>query len=119
MTPLNTSNERADCGVRALAVACLCSYEDAHDALAATGRKVGGKTWDRQLIKAAKILGYKLKFCNASGTIANVKRELPTGRWIAHTAGHYVGIDNGEAIDHAAGTRRRIKYAFKATRIAS
>jgi hypothetical protein len=116
MTPLNTSSERRDCGVRALAVACLCSYEDAYEALESAGRKKKGLTYDRMLLKAAKSLGYKLKFHQASGTIANVKRELPTGQWIAKTAGHYIGVDNGEAIDWAAGTKRRIKYAFKATR---
>jgi hypothetical protein len=119
VTPLNSANERADCGVRALAVACLCSYEDAYAALESAGRKACGKTWDKQLIKAAKTLGYKLTLHNAAGTIANVKRELPTGRWIAHSANHYIGIDNGEAVDHSVGTRRRIKYAFKAERIGS
>ena len=117
MTPLDTPYERRDCGVRALAVVCFCSYEDAHAALRSVGRKNNCGTSAVRLIKAAKVLGYKLEKKNASGTLANVKRELPTGQWIAHTSDHFVGVDNGVAHDWASESRKRIKYAYKATRI--
>lgn len=109
------AQERADCGVRALAVVCGCDYKEAYDALAATGRKPRGKTWDRMLIKAAKSLGFKLKFTNTSkgATVLNVAKELPSGRWLIKTAGHYIGVVDGIAIDWAEGTRKRIKYAFR------
>lgn len=119
MTPLNTSNERRDCGVRALAVVCSCSYEEAHAALKSVGRKNNCGTSAVRLIKAAKILGYKLEKKNASGTLANVHRELPSGSWIAHTRDHFVGVVNGIAVDWAADTRKRIKYAYKVERVGS
>lgn len=109
--------ERADCGVRALAVACDTTYEEADTALLMAGRKPRGKTYNNQLITAAKSLGVKLTFTNTSkgATVLNVAKELPSGRWIVHTAGHYIGVVDGVAIDWAEGTRRRIKYAFKAS----
>ena len=112
------AQERADCGVRALAIVCACTYEESYAALALAGRKPKGKTWDRMLIKAAKALGYRLIFTNTTkgATVLNVARELPSGRWIVHTAGHYLGVVDGIAIDWANGTRKRIKYAFKAIR---
>ena len=119
MTPLDTPQERRDCGVRALAVVCFITYEEAHAALKAVGRKNNCGTAASRLIKAAKALGYTLEKKNASGSLANVKRELPTGQWIAHTSDHWVGVDNGVAVDWAAGTRKRIKWAYKATRIAA
>jgi len=119
MTPLNTSQERRDCGVRALAVACFCTYEEAHAALKSVGRKNNCGTSAKRLIQAGRILGYKLEKKNAAGTLANAKRELPTGQWIAHTRDHFVGVVDGIAHDWAANSRKRIKYAYKVMRIES
>lgn len=113
------AQERADCGVRALAVALNVDYGRAYDALAAAGRKPRGKTWDRMLIAAAKVLGFKLTFTGTSkgATLLKVGNELPSGRWIVKTAGHYCGVVDGVVIDWAEATHKRIKYAFKPTPI--
>lgn len=116
MNDLTHPIERRDCGVRALAVVCFCSYEDAHAALKSVGRKNNCGTSASRLIKAAKLLGYKLEKRNAGGTVANIKRELPTGQWIVHTRDHFIGVDNGVALDWASESRKRIKYAYKVTR---
>lgn len=117
--------EDRDCTVRALAVVCEVTYEDARLALLACGRQPRHGAFHHQWMKAAQMLGIELVdlgFLIKSRTVRTLERnELPR-----HFAGQLVLVDQVEhvaawdgeqVLDWSAGGLKRIEGLYLAHRV--
>lgn len=105
-----------DCAVIAIALACDVTYDKAHEALAAAGRRDGRPTYDWTMVQALKILGWKAEVANWKGkTAATLK--LPYGRHLVFVRGHVFCNKAGQSHDWTNGRRHRICKVWKLSRI--
>lgn len=110
------NKEDNDCGIRALAVACCVTYEKAYWALKEAGRRDGHVCRMTQVIDAANNLRHLMvRITCTSKTLRTVERELAKtyGGFIVTTVDHAVGVWNGELIDHARGSLRRLDGIYR------
>jgi hypothetical protein len=107
--------ERADCAVRALAVAADVPYAEAHAALAEAGRKRGRGTYHNTLVSAISALGREATRVRPERplTMKSVAEYYATGRYIICVRGHFAGLAHGEVHDWTAGSRRRVKFLYR------
>ena len=94
-------NEQADCCVCSISHACGVSYEEAHAACKKAGRKHRQGMYDDQIIKAVRILGFKLtKVKCKSKTFRtlykNIRSNLP---FLVFFNGHLSSIVNMQTWD--------------------
>lgn len=123
-------NERNDCAVRALAIACDVSYDEAHSACAAAGRKWRSGIRLDQIIAAGRKLGFEIRLFNdkEASDFADAlnSNRVPVGSitlrhpakypgvwkdgrsYILSTARHVAPCVNGAVIDEFANTKRRV-----------
>jgi len=114
--------ERNDCAVRAVAISAAISYREAHQLLAAEGRRSrrGTKTWmtERAIKKAgAKLEEVTFTYLRQNPTLAEAVHRLNIGRYLIITRGHALTLIDG--VIHDAGTisgpRSRVRRAFRVT----
>jgi hypothetical protein len=118
LNKLSVSNEAADCAVRAIAVCCDISYEEAHKLATKHGRKPGTGTDWSIIVKTINELGYALIWVNTPcRTIRVLERDLPkTGSFLISVRGHVLGYHNGQSVDWAAGRCHRIRTVWRILR---
>jgi hypothetical protein len=107
--------ERADCAVRAVAVATGEDYGRTLMYFAACGRKPRSRTRWPVIHAAAKRLGYKLvDWPVDSRTVRTVVKELPErGGFIISVSGHVAGFKDGQLVDWTEGRRHRVLQVFR------
>jgi hypothetical protein len=121
--------ERADCSVRALAIAAGMSYADAYQAFKEAGREDGKRTSWAVSCRLYERLGFcrhETRTCRYDGrriaasymTVAQLIRGHPKGRFILNRRGHAFALIDGVVHDWASGTgpRSRVRAAWKITR---
>jgi hypothetical protein len=133
-TPTRTG-ESKDCAVRALAVAAVMDYDDAHEMLAYYGRTDGKGTRDDVLFTSYQAAGFRnievfgttkaacfyarkygniVQNINKGITLKNFCKKYNKGRYIVVYAGHALAVVNGEVIDNGLNpANKRIVLAFK------
>ncbi len=109
---------KSDCGIRALAIACELSYEEARKRLkdASVVGKMGSRAISRGIYKddfsaALKELGWE--WCSAPKFEGRKARfsDLPHGRVIARMASHYVAVIDGH-INDTWDSREKMVYGY-------
>jgi hypothetical protein len=116
--------ENNDCAVKAIAIVANASYEEAHAALAAQGRKNGRGSNLPQIMAALKSLGvfvHGYKGIKDHGGVAmrrlpmsRVKYHLPSeGRFLVLTRNHIVAVKDGEVLDWTEGRRHQALFAWE------
>jgi len=118
-------NERNDCTVKAVSIACQVPYSEAHGYLKALGRRKGCGWFpnNHQRRKRGHVSGYidNLDFLGieyekvsvVSSTVSQIERELRTGHYMVHVSGHVLALVNGKVQDWTAGRRHRIVSVYK------
>lgn len=128
----NEHKERADCSVKAVAIACGTTYEKAHAALAKLGRKPrrGAKT--DMILKAVNEFGYKTvthkpeEFIKQyGGNSVNMRHVTPhqverfpevwakNETYLFFTRGHVLAVVNGKVHDHTRGRCKHVRQIMK------
>lgn len=127
--------ESSDCAVRALAVAAVMDYDDAHEMLAYYGRSNRKGTKHYVLFAAYQAAGFRnievfgttkparfyarkygdiVQNVNEGITLNNFCKKYNKGRYIVVYAGHALAVVNGEIIDNGANpANKRVVLAFK------
>lgn len=116
--------ERKDCAVIALAIACRTTYEAAHEALAKRGRVSGKGTYFLATTAPAVFdLGFKLTRLEdnrqkngAKYTPRTIGKAFPEGYYVCRVRHHVFAMVNGQVLDHAAGRCCRIKEIYRVTK---
>ena len=115
--------ETNDCSVKALSVALGVSYDVAHSALRARGRKERRGVQMRAIHGAAADLGYKLvpvtlpwvKRCKTAITLA---ANLPSrGRFLVDMPRHVAGCAAGKVLDWTEGRRKRVVTIYRPVKL--
>ena len=115
-------NERNDCSVKAVAILCNATYDEAHAALKAAGRKDRKGAGFDQIMKAVRSLGCYVEYddeLNHRGrnmhriTVNRVGAALPKGRWLVYSNGHVLAVKNGEVLDWTKGRRHQARLAWE------
>lgn len=106
--------ERADCAVRAVAVATGEDYDKVHNLFQSYGRQNRCRSrWGMEL-RAVKDLGYSyvVEVVKAK-TVRTVERELmKTRNYILRVSGHLIGVNQGKIYDWAQGRQHRIVRVY-------
>lgn len=124
--------EHNDCTVKALAVACNVSYDDAHQALEANGRKHRDGAYFHTIRAAVEQLGYKLNVIDPAGIIASYPKPhcdklknvtthhpdrfasvWPKGTFLLFPAGHVAAIVDGQNHDWTRGRANRVQSMYE------
>lgn len=108
--------EKNDCTVKAVAITCRTSYEKAHAACAAQGRRKGRGMYPEQYHRAIASLGYTVKPVKLSTkgkTAGNVGAFLKGGFYLVNFRGHVAAFHGSVNCDWTAGRRHRVKSIYK------
>ena len=110
------SRERADCTVRAIAVALSIEYDKAHAIAADGGRDNGRRAKMHKVIDAAKRAGFSLKKLSFQNprTVRRFIKEYPQGRYIVRKRGHAFAVVDGVPSE-AGRENQRITDAWQFT----
>lgn len=129
------TGERADCAVVAVAAACEVSYDEAHAALAAQGRKPRHGTYYQQTHNAIKALGFTLvrippehfiqQYPKAHQVLRSVTTHHPDRfarvwrdghTYLVHVARHVLTVRNGVNMDWSRGRAKRAIAIYRIVR---
>jgi len=110
--------ENNDCTVKAVAIACQVTYDEAHGYLKSLGRKWGrghhwagnGHGYTERLDKLG-IEGEEIEF--KSKTVKTLARELTKGHYMVKVRGHVLAIIDGKVEDWTAGRQHRVLKVMK------
>jgi hypothetical protein len=116
--------ERNDCSVKALALACDISYEDAYDEMLKVGRKKNKGAYTRQTLKALDNVGIKYREITPNGrrirqpnglkyTVRTIGRDFYAGTYIMTINGHILTMINGVVEDWTQGKLNRVQRLIK------
>ncbi len=119
-------NEKRDCAVIATALTCQVTYETAHAALKAAGRKDRkGTQFPTTTVPAIKALGYQVtevlsnRQPNGSRyTPKTIGNKLKEGYYLCRCARHIFAVVNGMVLDHSQGSNRRITQIYEVSKCA-
>ena len=94
-------NEQSDCCVCSISHACGVPYEEAHAACKKAGRKHREGMYDNQIIRAVRILGFKLtKVKCKSKTMRTLHRNIKSNKsFLVFVNEHLSSIVNKETWD--------------------
>ena len=118
-------NEDRDCSVKAVAIVCNASYEEAHAALKKAGRKNRKGANMPMIVAAIRSLGAYIEFEGLEadkhkGTnqrkcpVSRIASRLPKkGRFLALTCNHIVAVVDGEVLDWTEGRRHQVKFTWE------
>jgi hypothetical protein len=105
---LKAAGEANDCAVRALSAAAAVSYDEAHRATEAAGRRPRRGTPIEVTRQAARLLGMRVRHFRAQGNEHRAAELVkPQGRYIVRVTRHVYAIVNGVSFDSAPGRRAR------------
>lgn len=112
------SKERADCTVRAIAIAAGMAYQEAHDLLEAGGRRHGRRFhFGRWLAMQEKIGAYKWSVVYhriGAKSVGSLCKKQPEGRYIVSVRSHVFAFVDGAIQDtNPVRPGTRIKNVFK------
>lgn len=114
---LSTSmNERSDCSVKAVAIACDVAYKVAHKALANSGRRDREGVPMFKIKHALDLLGYRLDgIMVAAKTVASIPKDkaFSDGFFMVVVSRHVLAVKDGKVEDWTDGRRNRIQAAFR------
>lgn len=111
--------ETDDCGVMSLALVLGISYQEAHEALKAEGRKNGKATFPSQIVKAANNLGFKMEVLPSDHryytcrTLRSLQKKILSGNFLVYTTGHFSAVIDCEVEDWAKDSCKRIGGKIK------
>ena len=112
-------NERNDCTVKACVILCGVTYEEAHAAMKAEGRRnrCRSPNWHAH-IDAIKKLGFELIEEKFPGkTMVTLERDLKRyggGRkYLIDVRGHVAAFDGKQIVDWTKGRRHRINGVYR------
>src|SRR6185369_10199031 len=88
MSTSSYSFETNDCAVRALALACKMSYDEAHERLKKQGRKDRRGTRFLKTILRSKIPDYDIEVVDFKSTVFKFMQNKPIGSYIVVTRDH-------------------------------
>lgn len=103
------------CSVIALAVALDISYEQSWNLFRMVGRRANKGVSDRQIQSALRTAG--VVFESIKVTAKTVRTFKYKGNFIVTTCNHALAHQDGETLDHSAGTKRRIECVYKINHI--
>ena len=110
-------NNKVDCAVKAVAIACQIPYEQAHDELMRHGRKFKRRTPYGLPEIAIAALGYELvpvPRLEFAKTVKSAAENLPRHKtYIVQTRGHILTIRNGKAECWTDGRKHRVKKMWE------
>jgi hypothetical protein len=126
-------NETNDCTVKALAIVSGKTYDEAHRALAAAGRKPREGAYFSEQVKALLALGKTLKPVNKHEILATFPKNRkgktrtnmtthhprrfnklwPKGTFLLYTDRHVSAVVDGVMHDWAANTSRRVLCMYE------
>ena len=116
-------NERRDCSVKAIAIACRLTYKSAHITLQQLGRKNGKGASTPLILSAARVAGFEVtpvtRLRQKSGskfTPKTIGGKLKRGYYLAFVNGHVISVVNGVVHDWTAGRNHHINEVYKVTR---
>lgn len=116
--------EHKDCAVIAVALTCKVSYEKAHAALKACGRRDRSGTPFNVTEAAVRKLGYKInrykRMRQAGGsryTPKTIGGRLRKGRYLCRVRGHIFAVVDGQVMDWTAGRNHRIEHFYRVTKV--
>ena len=113
------ANERNDCAVKAIAIACNVPYKVAHRCLEKyAGRKHRRGTMTRFINGSIKKLGFDVTPHDVTAkTITTIARDtaVQDGFYVVYVRGHMAAIVNGQIEDWTEGKRHRVKSVYKVT----
>ena len=113
-------NEQGDCCVCSISHACGVSYEEAHVACKKAGRKHRKGMYDDQIVRAIKILGFKLtKVKCKSKTIRTLYRNIKSNKsFLVFVNEHLSSIVNKETWDEGVKNKcSRIQQVYLVEKI--
>jgi hypothetical protein len=122
LRPAEFAGERADCSVRALAIAAAISYSEAHRAFTVAGRKRGEGTFIGHTAVAHHFYRGQHEPALGPGLAAHQRRyptlaawvlAHPKGRWVVHVRQHAFAVVDGVVHDTAPAMRRRVIRAWR------
>lgn len=109
--------ERADCAVRAVAIATGEGYPMAHYALECQGRQMGEGTLLCDILTAVEELGYTWTKIESEDiparTPTTLERLNMQGQYIVNFRGHVAAMVDGKVLDWTAGRRHRILRMYR------
>ncbi len=115
-------NEKNDCTVKALSIACRVPYNTAHDALKQMGRKKGKGATNAQWMEAIYLLGCEFEETlwpkqknGSSYTPKTIGKAYKRGYYVVHFRGHVAAMINGEIQDWTVGRKHRVLAVYKVT----
>jgi hypothetical protein len=129
----HSMGETNDCGVKAVALVANVSYNTAHAALAARGRKNGKGTMTADIHRALIIdFNVKIEQVNAREIIATYPmphcekatcltthhprrfaKAWPKGKFLLYTKRHVAAVIDGELHDWTVNTAKRVTHIYK------
>lgn len=109
---MNTmQNERADCSVRATAAALGLDYSEAHQRLAALGRK-RNRGVKYRLIAAE--LGLEARPDLSARTLGKILPDMQSGRFVVRVYRHVFAVVNGLIVDNKpTNLNCRVKMVYQ------
>lgn len=116
-------NERNDCVVKAMAISCDISYDQAHEAHQKVGRKHRRGFVTDNIEDVYENIGANLELIGEppkqpsgySYTPKTIHKLCQQGRFICFCRGHIFAVVDGEVLDWTANTKHRITKVYKVT----
>jgi hypothetical protein len=115
--------EENDCAVKAVAIVCNATYEEAHATLKRLGRRDGRGTPMDVIMAAVKALGCHVTYngkhdhrgVNCGRRTINSLRlpEGGKGRWLVLTRNHILAVVDGKVMDWTEGRRHQARLAWE------
>ena len=113
---LNTVDTN-DCSVKAVAIACNVSYEEAHKALERSGRKRNKGAYKHQVLGAIGRCGCKYEALDKWKGKTTKTLTLPRkDRYLAMTVNHAIGVQFGLVKDYSDARNFRVQEVYKVTK---
>lgn len=107
--------ERRDCTVRAVAAAFNIPYQEAHDRMAALGRKPK-RGFDFRIGKVQTLGNIECRPDLCCSSVGGIWPALQKGRFIVKVPRHVFAVVDGEAYDlEAPKSKQRVKMVYEVT----
>lgn len=107
-------NEDRDCAVKATALVTDVSYEVAHAALKAQGRKNRCGTYPVQYRSAIAAMGFEVRKVEFKRcTVRTIGAQLRRGKFLVRVNRHVLAVVDGKVMDWTDGRLHRVKDVYE------
>lgn len=110
-------NEKNDCAVRAVSIACETDYRSVHTLMTAHGRRhrcgTNFETTTKAVISALDYDAVDITSRVRGKTVKTVARELHNGRFLVRVSRHILAVVDGKVEDWTDGRQHRVKQVLK------